>query len=252
MQENDGRTMPASRSTGRPSLPSHRLVVRGASNTPGHMRRVVFDLPDGFDYAPGQALVTMIPLGDGTFGRRDYTIRSIDREEGTLSIDFFIHADTPGPLWAQQAKAGNEIDVRGPRGRTVFDASADWHLMTGDETGLPAIAHILETVPQGTRVFAFIEVATLEDRVEIDTHAALELIWLSRDGAPAGPSSLMSDAVAGWAQPEGRGKAYIIGETSNVRAQRRDLVARGMERADILSEGYWRPGRIGGHDHVDD
>ena len=28
--------------------------------------------------------------------------------------------------------------------------------------------------------------------------------------------------------------------------------ARGVARADILSEGYWRPRRIGGHDHVDD
>lgn len=252
MQKNENQSEPASRPNGRPALPSYRLVVRSARNTPGHMRRVVFELPDGFEYVPGQALVTMIPLGDGTFGRRDYTIRSIDPDERTLVIDFFVHGDTPGPNWARQAKAGDEIDVRGPRGRTVFDPTADWHLMTGDETCIPAIAHILETVPAGTRAFAFIEIATAEDRVIIDTRAALELVWLSRDGAPAGPSRLMSDAVAGFALPQGRGKAYIIGETSNVRAQRRDLVARGMARADILSEGYWRPGRIGGHDHVDD
>jgi len=244
--------MAASRPSGRPALPSCRLVVRGAQDAPGNMRRVIFDLPGGFDYVPGQALVTMIPLDDGAFGRRDYTIRSIDRAARTLAIDFFLHGDTPGPNWARQAKEGDEIDARGPRGRTVFDPSADWHLMTGDETCIPAIAHILETAPDGSRVFAFIEVATPQDRIEIDTRAALEIVWLSRNGAPAGPSRLMSDAVAEFTLPQGRGKAYIIGETSNVRAQRRDLVARGMERADILSEGYWRPGRVGGHDHVDD
>ena len=36
--------------------------------------------------------------------------------------------------------------------------------------------------------------------------------------------------------PDGQGKAYIIGETSIVRAQRGDVVARGFVRADIFSE----------------
>ena len=27
---------------------------------------------------------------------------------------------------------------------------------------------------------------------------------------------------------------------------------RGFDKSQIWSEGYWRPGRIGGHDHIDD
>ena len=30
------------------------------------------------------------------------------------------------------------------------------------------------------------------------------------------------------------------------------LIARGLTRDQIYSEGYWRPGRIGGHDHVNE
>jgi NADPH-dependent ferric siderophore reductase len=52
--------------------------------------------------------------------------------------------------------------------------------------------------------------------------------------------------------PHGRGHAILIGETSNVRKQRQNLISRGLTREQIASEGYWRPGRIGGHDHVED
>jgi NADPH-dependent ferric siderophore reductase len=33
---------------------------------------------------------------------------------------------------------------------------------------------------------------------------------------------------------------------------RRELIARGFPKQQISAEGYWRPGRVGGHDHVDD
>jgi NADPH-dependent ferric siderophore reductase len=76
--------------------------------------------------------------------------------------------------------------------------------------------------------------------------------WVHRNSLPPGPSELMNGVAQDFALPSGRGHAYIIGETSNVRRQRHTLIARGLTRDQISSEGYWRPGRIGGHDHVDD
>lgn len=239
---------------GRPMLPSYSATVVESFDADPRMRRIVLSLgqDSGFSYAPGQAVVMMIPLADGTLGRRDYTIRAADLDAGTITVDILKHGDTPGPAWAGAAATGDTIEIKGPRGRTVFDPTAEWHLMTGDETCIPAIAHILETAPEGSKIHLFIEIATASDRVEFETSADVETVWVERNGVPAGPSQLMSDAVAGFNLPAGRGKAYLIGETSNVRQQRRDLVARGMPKADLLSEGYWRPGRIGGHDHVDD
>lgn len=239
---------------GRPMLPSYTLRVVESFDAPANMRRVVLALPQdsGFDYAPGQAVAMMVPTGGGEFGRRDYTIRSMDQVAGTISIDILKHGDTPGPKWANSAKQGDTIEVRGPRGRTVFRQDVDWHLFTGDETCIPAIAHILETVPAGTKAFVFIEVAGAEDEIPLRSQADVDVRWLHRGAKPPGPSDLMANAVAGFPLPAGRGQAYLIGETSNVRRQRRDLVERGLTREQILSEGYWRPGRIGGHDHVDD
>lgn len=239
---------------GRPNLPSYTLTVVDSMDVEGNMRRVVLSLPKDaeFDYKPGQAIVMMIPLGDGEFGRRDYTIRAFDRKAGTISVDFFKHGDTPAPRWANGAKPGDMIDVRGPRGGTVFNPEADWHLFAGDETCIPAIVHILETMPANTRAHVFIEVQDKSGEVEIATAANLDLHWLHRGDVPAGPGTFMADVLEGFALPEGQGHAYIIGETSNVRRQRHGLIARGLTRQQISSEGYWRPGRIGGHDHVND
>lgn len=240
--------------SGRPVLPSYTATVVEAFDAEPRMRRIILSLGQGsgFTYRPGQAVVMMIPLADGAFGRRDYTIRAADLDAGTITVDILKHGETPGPAWAMATKAGDTIELKGPRGRTVFDATADWHLMTGDETCISAIAHILETAPKGSRIHVFVEVSSAKDRLKFETSADVEIVWIERNGATAGPSQLMSDAVAAFDLPAGRGKAYLIGETSNVQLQRRNLVARGMPKVDLLSEGYWRPGRIGGHDHVDD
>src|SRR5690606_28137533 len=112
-----GAGVPAPR-PGRPNLPAYTLTVVDSTDVDGNMRRVVLSLSEAaaFDYMRGQAIVMIIPTGDGEFGRRDYSIRGFDREAGTIAVDFFKHGDTPAPRWARDAKAGDVIDVRGPRG----------------------------------------------------------------------------------------------------------------------------------------
>ena len=80
----------------------------------------------------------------------------------------------------------------------------------------------------------------------------MKLEWLLRNGATPGPSDLLSKALAAFTFPSGKGHAIVIGETSNVRNQRHALLERGFDRSQIYAEGYWRPGRVGGHDHVND
>jgi NADPH-dependent ferric siderophore reductase len=87
----------------------------------------------------------------------------------------------------------------------------------------------------------------------VQTAAELELTWLSRGGEPARPGSArLIEAIKTFEPPSGIGHVYLLGETSTVRAQRQALVARGFPKDRIFAEGYWRPGRVGGHDHVDD
>jgi NADPH-dependent ferric siderophore reductase len=83
----------------RPPLRSWILRVVDGFDVEPNMRRVVMTADDigEFAYEPGQAIVLMIPGPDGGTGRRDYTIRGMDRLAGTISVDFVLHGDTPAP-----------------------------------------------------------------------------------------------------------------------------------------------------------
>lgn len=239
---------------GRPILPLRELTVVAADDITPRMRRVILNVedPSGFSYEPGQSLILKFPAPEGDDSRREYTIRSFDPVSGEIALDFLLHGATPGPEWARTVQPGTKILSRGPRGRTVFNAEADWHLFLGDETCIPAILHILETVPSDARVQVFLEVSGPVDEQPVEAAANVDLSWVYRNGTVTTPGGPLLERLELLDLPEGTGHAYIIGETSNVRAQRHHLVARGLTRAQISSEGYWRPGRIGGHDHVED
>ncbi|HTX49489.1 MAG TPA: siderophore-interacting protein [Caulobacteraceae bacterium] len=227
------------------------LVVVGSRELTPAMRRVslVGETLAGFDYRPGQDLVLSLPSLAGV-ARRHYTIRGFDREELRLDVDVLVHGAGPGSRWAETAKIGDPVLAEGPRGRTFVNQRADWHLFTGDETALPGIAAMIETLPSRAQAFAIIEVEGREEEQPLPSQARLEAFWLHRRGSAA-PSVALIDALSAFQFPAGVGQAYVIGETSTVRAQRQGLIARGFPKEQICAEGYWRPGRIGGHDHVE-
>jgi NADPH-dependent ferric siderophore reductase len=193
-----------------------------------------------------------LPQPNGEIARRHYTIRSFDAATNCLDVDLVLHGDSPATKWARSVKPGDTLELTGPRGRGVLDPEAEWHLLVGDESCIPAIFGIVEALPKTARAFAFIEAGDATDKQPLETKAALSLEWLLRNGAHPGPSRILPDRLEAFALPAGRGRAYIIGETSNARAMRQALIARGFPKAQISAEGYWRPGRVGGHDHVDD
>lgn len=226
-----------------------RLTVAAKQPIAPHMMRVNFACPDidELDWKRGQDLVLELPARDGGIARRHYTIRDLDAAAKTLTIDFVLHGASPAGDWVRAAKPGDSIEATGPRGHTYIH-EADWHLFIGDETCIPGIFAMLEGLPRGEKAFAFLEIADDAERQPVPEGASVT--WLSRNGAPAGPSRILADAVEAFAFPQGRGHAYIIGETSNVRGLRQRLIARGLGKDQTCAEGYWRPGRIGGHDHA--
>jgi NADPH-dependent ferric siderophore reductase len=238
----------------RPPLPRWSLTVVDAFDVTPLMRRVrlVGETLDAFTHRPGQDLVLNVPTADGAIARRHYTIRDFDPDEMLIDIDFVLHGDSPAVNWARAAQLDDTIEADGPRGRTQVAPDADWHFFAGDETCLPGIFAMVESLPAGARASVVLEVAGREDEQPLESAAEVDLRWLHR-GGPARPSSpQLIDAVARFEPPAENGHAYLIGETSAVRAQRQGLIARGFPKERITAEGYWRPGRVGGHDHVFD
>jgi NADPH-dependent ferric siderophore reductase len=234
----------------RPPLRAWSLTVAGADNITPRMRRVRFTAPDlaEMNWRPGQDLVLALPQPNSAIARRHYTIRSIDG--GELAIDFVLHGESPATAWARSARAGETIEAQGPRGRTSVRADAAHHYFVGDETCLPGIFAMVESLPAAARGAILIEIGDDADKQEIAAPTGISLRWISRGGARPGPSALLLGELKALTPDPAGAHAYIIGETSNVRAQRHYLVERGFAREQITAEGYWRPGRIGGHDHV--
>ena len=231
------------------------LRVVGSSEVTARMRRVQLtgDGLDEFNPRPGQELVLHIPQDGTEPARRHYTIRHFDPQKQLIDIDFVLHGHaTPGARWAITARPGQTLRVNGPRGRMAIAPDAAWHLFAGDETALPAIFAMAKALPAHAKAFIFIEIGGAADEQPLVTEAQVALRWLDRRGTAPGPSTIMLDALQSFTFPPGQGFAYILCETSNVRAQRHSLLARGMTREQIYAEGYWRPGRIGGHDHIRD
>nr|WP_240157220.1 siderophore-interacting protein [Pseudonocardia broussonetiae] len=170
---------------------------------------------------------------------RTYTVRSW--EDGKLAIDFVVHGDTgvAGP-WAQAAKPGDLLVLRGPGGAFRPDPEADWHLMAGDESAVPAIAVSLARVPEGVPVHVFLEVDGPADEMELTSPGALSISWLHRDADPGAPDLLLR-AVEKLEFPAGRVCAFVHGEAVATRALRKHLLGeRAVPRADLSVSGYWR------------
>jgi NADPH-dependent ferric siderophore reductase len=222
-----------------------RLSVRETEAVTPRTRRLKFAAPDLADLAwkPGQNLVLNLPDAP----RRHYTIRAI--RDGLLSIDFVLHGHGAAANWAEGAKPGDRVEALGPRGRTRLAEDADWHLFVGDETCIPGIFAMIEALPKGARAFAVLEVETEDEQQNVATEADLTIDWVVR-GGPARPNELLLHRLKTFQAPPGDGHAYVIGETSGVRAERHYLLEQGWPKERITAEGYWRPGRVGGHDHV--
>ncbi|WP_371478816.1 siderophore-interacting protein [Kitasatospora sp. NBC_00315] len=171
---------------------------------------------------------------------RTYTVRSWNPELRELALDFVIHGDEglAGP-WAARARPGDVVRFNGPGGGYAPDVEADWHLLAGDESALPAIAAALESLPADAVVRAFVEVAGPEEEQKFDS--GVEVVWLHRGERPVGGP--LVDAVRGLAFPPGRVHAFVHGEAGFVKELRALLrVEREIPREDLSISGYWRLG----------
>lgn len=190
---------------------------------------------------------------------RTYTVRRWRRQNGELQldVDFVLHGDGvnshsgPASRWVQSAAPGDEIKIVGPDARSGGPwasiawnppATAERFILAGDETAAPAIAAIIESLPDGTSTNAFIEVPSAGDVLDIRLPTGVELSWLPRDCVQHG--SLLAAAVIG-AMPIATGDVYawLAGESGSIKRVRRHLVRDiGMDRRSVAFMGYWREG----------
>lgn len=215
---------------------------------------------------------------------RTYTVRRIDPQARRLIVDFVVHHDAgPAGTWAETVEVGQELVIIGPDERSDGRRlGLDWHpgtarkvLLAGDETAVPAICSILESLDDGYDVDAFLEVPTAADFLAVDVSPRTRVTWLARQDREHGAA--LTEAVTDWtsrardvlaaaAAPrrqeladvdvdreliwdspedsEGEFYSWIAGEAGTVKGLRRHLVQGcGVDRRRVAFMGYWRLGQ---------
>jgi NADPH-dependent ferric siderophore reductase len=224
-----------------------RMRLRVARNellTPA-MQHVVLSAPElaSFAYQPGQDIMLMVEVNGDRPVRRRYTIRAVDAAQCQLTLGVVRHEDGPGERWVRVARPGDEIEGIGPRGKIFPSPGAAWHLFAGDFSALPAFFAMAGSLPAGTPATIILEVPGPEDQQDLATGADTQVLWLHRQGRPAGEESALVDALTSVPLPPGAGHAYLAGEARLVLALREVLAARGMPDSQVSPKAYWGLGR---------
>jgi NADPH-dependent ferric siderophore reductase len=175
---------------------------------------------------------------------RTYTALFPDVAAGTLAIDFVTHGDegVAGP-WAQAAQPGDRLLVNGPGGAYRPDPDADWHLLVGDESAVPAITAALDLLPGSAVARVIVLVDDAHHEPTLPARRGAEVTFLHR--ARLTPGEGLESAVRELTWLPGRVHAFVHGEASEVMHGLRPYLfgERGLLRDQISISGYWRRGR---------
>ncbi|MDR2323729.1 MAG: siderophore-interacting protein [Microbacterium sp.] len=217
---------------------------------------------------------------------RTYTIRAVRPESREIDVDFVLHGtEGPASAWASAAAPGAPLVVIGPDARADETGGLEWNpgdagsvLIAGDETAVPAICAIVESLPAHVTGSVYIEVPTEADALPLTAPEGVSVRWLARGSAAHGlrlsaavhawgetriadeEPATTTDAAPGpaeladphedevlWEVPEssvGSCYAWLAGEASTITALRRHLVrGLGIDRRSVAFMGYWRRGR---------
>ncbi|QUP56166.1 siderophore-interacting protein (plasmid) [Ralstonia syzygii] len=244
---------------------TRRVRVRAIHTLSPRMRRVIFagdtpaDLADLADAPPGAAIKLMFPLdaasgAQRTIGRA-YTIRRYHAGRAELEVDFVVHDETPadqhGPAarWLERAAPGDTVEFAGPKRGVSLDPGTPWVLLIGDETAMPAIFAILETLPADVPARAFIAISDARARLPLETAAQAtgaparsgDLHWIESDTVHAG--AMMVGALNTQALPAGTPQVLLAGEASLLKQVRTLLEGPWSIPHDAISaKGYWTAG----------
>jgi NADPH-dependent ferric siderophore reductase len=193
---------------------------------------------------PGNDVMIRLADANGRLVSRRYSVRSVDQSTDTLTLWVTIEHEGPGSTWAREAKARDEIDVIGPRGKIPLDLDADWHLFVGDASALAASYRMAESIEVPGRAIFIIEIDAPDDALSntFDEGLGVTGIFVDRKGRALNDPAGLFSGFAAFELPAGAGHAYLFGEFHVIRALQSALLDRGLRPEQISHKPYWRYG----------
>ncbi|MEM7252284.1 MAG: siderophore-interacting protein [Pseudomonadota bacterium] len=221
-------------------------VVSNELTTP-NMRRVVLGGASLSGFPAGQesgyVKVVFPQSGADKPLMRSYTIRHFDADSEQLTLDFAVHdAGGPAITWATSARVGDEIEIRGPGATKLVDPEANWYLLAGDMSALPALSANLERMPANAKGYAVIEVLTEADKQPLRYPPGIDLIWVINPNNSQ-PNRLLFDQIVALPWLDGTPYPWFAGEFDAMREVRRFFRdEKAIDRRAMYISCYWKIG----------
>lgn len=171
-----------------------------------------------------------------------YTCRNWHAATGEMDLWFVLHEhDGAVSGWARRAQVGDRVALWGPRAGFEPPEGTTSYLVVADETGLGAVAGILDAADGGIPVT--VVAASDDGRPVLDLPARPKdtIHWVSRDGCRHGEGTHLLDAVATLDLDIAGLYAYGAAESREITAVRKHLrYERGIPAEQVQMVGYWR------------
>lgn len=178
---------------------------------------------------------------------KSYTVRWIDALVPEIAIDFVVHGE-PGTVghWAGTVQPGAPLVISPSRSKSSVSLNADYYVLAADEAGIPAISKALEALHPESQGVALLEVADQNAMFDVKHPPGVVLRWLSRDGAPAGRSTVLADELVSLPLPHSRIGVIAHAERSAVKEISRVVQRWNLDKRATHLSSYWtlREGRM--------
>lgn len=174
---------------------------------------------------------------------RTYTVRAFDAVRRLLTVDFALHSDSHGPAsqWAEKACIGDEVVIVGPGPVKLVDNAADWVLIAGDMTALPAISCNLEQLPADAKGYAVIEITAPEDKQSIAIPEGVEVKWVISDSHSDQEAFLNTVFDLDWM--DGEPYVWCACEFETMKRLRKHFkLTRPVSKQSLYISSYWKRG----------
>lgn len=174
---------------------------------------------------------------------RSYTVLSFCDESKELTIDMVAHGDSgPAASWANRVKEGIEVEITGPGACQPISMDADWFILAGDMSALPAISVNVSRLPEDAKGDVVLEVISEEDKIDLNFPKGLQVRWVINPN-PETPNSILEDTVMALPWRNGDVSVWVAGEFSASRTLRQYFRhERKVHKKSMYVSCYWKIG----------
>ncbi len=226
------------------------VQVKSAKNISPNMRRVTLHgsaLSDFPTQSEGAYIKLLFKQQDNAKPiMRTYTVAEQRSEQNEIDVDFMLHNNDSdhgiAAPWSLAAKAGDELLIAGPGPAKFINTDAEYFLLAGDMTALPALTANLKRLPANAKGQAFIEVLSEDDQQDLVKPDNVELHWVV-NSAPGSDESPLFHAIAEAKLPAAQLATWVACEFKTMKKIRQFLKeACSVEKSNLYISSYWKLG----------